>query len=330
MINFARRLNPEESVDEDNELSESALTTLEAIIRKCANEVTAYIDEFISSAFQLTEYDPNYTYFDEEEEKMDEDDGEGWGDDDDDGGWGAGDDDQDDDADDDTSWKVRRAAVGIIDVIVRTRPDVIKRIIMQHSDTMVDRIKERNTEVKVELLKVLGAVIISSMEISQNSIELDLMNNTSMKRQLSMGEGLKEKQPLVVKALSKPLKSKKDKVKVASIEALSAFALLAQFDFDVSFVEIWDQLKETIDNRQNYDAAISALGLLRRLFRSKTIQDQRVGQFTEKASEITEFLIKAIEHNYSKVVFEGLRVASSFLSALRSAQTGTVDARFTQ
>ena len=64
---------------------------------------------------------------------MDEDDGEGWGDDDDDA-WGGGDDDQDDDADDDTSWKVRRAAVGIIDVIVRTRPDKIKGIIMQYAD----------------------------------------------------------------------------------------------------------------------------------------------------------------------------------------------------
>ena len=134
-----------------------------------------------------------------------------------------------------------------------------------------------------------------------------------------MGEGLKEKQPVLIKALAKPLKSKKDKVKVAAIEALSAFALLAQFDFDISFEEIWDQLKETIDNRQNYDAAISALGLLRRMFRSKTIEDKRVGNFTQKAAEITEFLIKAIEHNYSKVIFEGLRVASSFLSALRSA-----------
>jgi len=49
------------------------------------------------------------------------------------------------------------------------------------------------------------------------------------------------------------------------------------------------------------------------------LEDNRIGSFTEKATEIAEFLIKAIEHNYSKVVFEGLRVASSFLSALRSA-----------
>lgn len=127
------------------------------------------MDTFISNAFLLTEYDPNYTYAEEEEdEKMDEDDdGEGWGDDDEDGGWGGDDDDHDDDADDDTSWKVRRAAVGIIDVIVKTRPDIIRQIINAHTNTLVDRVKERNTEVKVEILKVLHAVTISSMDIAQ-------------------------------------------------------------------------------------------------------------------------------------------------------------------
>jgi len=154
------------------------------------------------------------------------------------------------------------------------------------------------------------------------------MSMSSIKRQLSIGDNLKDKQALVVKALGKPLKSKKDKVKVAAIEALSAFALLAQYDFDISFNDVWDQLKETIENRQNYDSAISALGVLRRLFRSKKLEDTRTSNFAEKADEISDFLVKAIEHNYSKVVFEGLRVASSFLSALRSPTTGTVDARF--
>jgi len=168
-------------VDEDNELAESALTTLEAIIRKCANEVTPYVPELISNAFRLTEYDPNYTYFDDEDEKMDDEDDGGWGDDDDEG-WGAGDDDQDDDADDDTSWKVRRSAVGIIDVIVRTRPDILKGIIVQYSDAMIDRVKERNTEVKVELLKVLQAMILASMELQEATIEHDLMSATSMQR----------------------------------------------------------------------------------------------------------------------------------------------------
>ena len=140
-----------------------------------------------------------------------------------------------------------------------------------------------------------------------------------------MGEQLKEKRPIVVKALMKPLASKKDKVKVAAIDALSAFALLSQWSFDESFLQVWDSLKETIDNNNNFDAAISSLSVLRRMFRSRKIEQAGQAQFTQKAGEITAFLVKAVNHNYSKVVFEGLRVASSYLSALRSAQTGTVD-----
>ena len=44
---------------------------------------------------------------------------------------------------------------------------------------------------------------------------------------------------------------------------------------------------------------------------------------------ISDFLKKCIEHEYSKVVFEGLRVSSSFLNALRNAQSGTVDPKYT-
>ena len=119
-------LSPEESRDEDNELAETALSTLEAIIRKCPLEVSDHLAALLQKAFALCAYDPNYQYND------DEDDEEMKGDDDDDGeGWGS--DDEDDDGlaedDDDTSWKVRKSAVAIIDAVVRTRPDKVKSLI---------------------------------------------------------------------------------------------------------------------------------------------------------------------------------------------------------
>jgi len=67
------------------------------------------------------------------------------------------------------------------------------------------------------------------------------------------------------------------------------------------------------------------LGVLRRFFRSRRLNESRPANFASFAADITAFLKKAIEHEYSKVVFEGLRVASSFLNALRNASTSTVD-----
>ena len=122
--------------------------------------------------------------------------------------------------------------------------------------------------------------------------------------------------------------SKNIKVKVAAIDAMSATVLLTQFDFDESFISIWGDLSTTIDDRQSFEPTISALGVLRRLFRAKSLADARVPSFASKADEITEFLKKAVQHDYSKVVYEGLRVSSSFLNALRSADTATVGPQY--
>ena len=110
-------MRQEESVDEDNELAETALSTLEAIISKCPLEVNNYIQDMISRSFDLCAYDPNYQYNDDDEEMKSD------GDDDGEGGWS--DEDFSDggmpEDDDDTSWKVRRAAVAIIDAVIKTR-----------------------------------------------------------------------------------------------------------------------------------------------------------------------------------------------------------------
>jgi hypothetical protein len=72
------------------------------------------------------QYDPNYTYDDDNQEddaNMSEEE-EGWGsefDEDEDGM----------EDDDDTSWKVRRAAVKAIEAIIGSRPEVLKEIYNQ-------------------------------------------------------------------------------------------------------------------------------------------------------------------------------------------------------
>ena len=59
------------------------------------------------------EFDPNFTYS-EDQEMEDEEDAEGWGDD--------GYDDQIDVGDDDTAWKVRKAALRVIEGTILSCP----------------------------------------------------------------------------------------------------------------------------------------------------------------------------------------------------------------
>ena len=73
------------------------------------------------------------------------------------------------------------------------------------------------------------------MELADSTIDMDLKNQTSLMRQMSMGEGLKEKRVTMVKVLLKPIKSKNMKVKVSAIETLSSYALLIGFKIDEQF-----------------------------------------------------------------------------------------------
>ena len=80
--------------------------------------------------------------------KEDEEDNGGWGDDySDDGGVPED--------DDDTSWKVRRASVAIIDAVIKTRHDKVKYIINNYATKLIDRVKERIDDVKIEILNAL-------------------------------------------------------------------------------------------------------------------------------------------------------------------------------
>lgn len=90
-----------------------------------------------------------YNDDDDEDEKMDEDEEDGgWGDDYSDDGGVAED-------DDDTSWKVRRSSVAIIDTVLKTRPDKVKHIINIYSNRLIDRVKERVDDVKIQILSTL-------------------------------------------------------------------------------------------------------------------------------------------------------------------------------
>ena len=57
------------------------------------------------------------------------------------------------DDDDDTSWKVRRAAIKTIEAIIITRPELLKEIYMNQAKEIVGRFKERDDNVKMNVLE---------------------------------------------------------------------------------------------------------------------------------------------------------------------------------
>jgi cullin-associated NEDD8-dissociated protein 1 len=98
--------------DDANEVAESCMVTLEAMLKSMPIEMEKFTETLFKESLKLLCYDPNYDYEGAGAEESEEED------------WGADNDSEDQiDDKDDTTWKVRRAAIRVIHSVIVTRPD---------------------------------------------------------------------------------------------------------------------------------------------------------------------------------------------------------------
>ena len=71
---------------------------------------------------------------------------------------------------------------------------------------------------------------------------------------------------------------------------------------------------------------LDTLTIMRRLFRSKGINQS--GSIQENYQASLNIIMEALNHEYSKVVSEGLRVAGSYVQVLKGQDGSTIDPRF--
>ncbi|KAL4882600.1 armadillo-type protein [Aspergillus karnatakaensis] len=152
-----------------DELRETALVTLEAMISSCSSQMQAYLPNAISSALRYLKYDPNVADVEEDEEMSGtQDDGS------EDDATEEADMDDDDFEDfeeeggysdiDDMSWKVRRCATKLLYTVISTygrgRALDDAALYQQIAPAIITRFnKEREESVKLELVSTLDALV---------------------------------------------------------------------------------------------------------------------------------------------------------------------------
>ena len=161
-----------EDVNEDGapnadteEVREAGLVALEGFLASCSNDMRMFTNESIDAALRYVTYDPNTTT-DEDDEEMS---GTQGGDDDDPGINGLNDDEDDFEEDaamsdeDDASWKIRRCAAKALYAIISTRSngDLLDdgTLYSRIAPVLVTRFKEREENVRLEVLATLAALI---------------------------------------------------------------------------------------------------------------------------------------------------------------------------
>lgn len=144
---------------EFNEVRESALVALEALLASCPQEMRQFTDDVIVSCLRFLKFDPNYAVNDDDDEDMEEDDEDDFGDDDDE--FDADDGFEDDD--DDASWKVRRCAAKAIYTLISTRGsgDLLENGVLysQAAPSLIKRMDEREENVRLEVVSALSLLV---------------------------------------------------------------------------------------------------------------------------------------------------------------------------
>jgi hypothetical protein len=97
------------------------------------------------------------------------------------------------------------------------------------------------------------------------------------------------------------------------MHALAQLAHTLPNKLDAFFGKMLPEFEKAMEETQGYDLILDTLLILRRLFRGT----QHYSSYHENYQRIEQIIARALHHEYSKVVSEGLRVAGSFVYVLR-------------
>jgi hypothetical protein len=111
------------------------------------------------------------------------------------------------------------------------------------------------------------------------------------------------------------------------MSTLAQLAHVMHSNMEQSFSKILPEFERNMKETSNYDLILDSLTVMRRLFRSDKAP-QGSSSFHQNFKKISDIILISLNHEYSKVVSEGLRVAGSFVYILRGSDGATLDSKF--
>ncbi|KAE9531930.1 hypothetical protein AGLY_010132 [Aphis glycines] len=203
-----------ENSTEDDELREYCLQAFDAFVNRCPSETAAYTNDIIKLCLEYLAYDPNYNYDDNgengDDNLMDTNDGEDLEDED------IEDDYSDDD---DMSWKVRRSAAKCLEGIIITRKDLIADMYRNVSKSLIQRFKEREENVKSDILHVYMA-LLKQTKLTSSNMTADMADEDSAMYLLQ------SQVPAIVKAIHAQMKERSVKTRTDCLALLKELVIV--------------------------------------------------------------------------------------------------------
>ncbi len=162
-----------QQTDAANELRENCFPGLESFVLRCPREVASFLPDILKVSIAFMKYDPNYAYDEEDDtsamdleeedvDQMDQDEVDEEAFDADEEGGGSD--------DDDTSWKVRKAAVKVINAVITARPELLLELYSSCGDELIGRFKEREENVRLDIISCFCHLVQATCSVSSLAI----------------------------------------------------------------------------------------------------------------------------------------------------------------
>ncbi|RPD59457.1 TIP120-domain-containing protein [Lentinus tigrinus ALCF2SS1-6] len=303
---------------EDEELVESCLQALEALVLKCPTEITPSLSSIIQVGNQYIKHDPNYAGGDDDEDEEmadEEDEDEDLGDEYSD--------------DEDTSYKTRRAATKLLASVIATRPELLTTLYKSVSPVLISRFGDREETVRVEVWSTY-AILLNQTGVYGGSPQSNTEHTVGGKRKREEGMDVEEtpysllqsQVPSLAKALLGQMKSPK----TPSTTLETGFSLLHKLltvlpgSLANQSAQIIASAKSVLSSSSRASSAslqVTCMSFLA-LFFAKHAPPVYSGQL----DSITPLLLQALAEKHPRIASEAFRNFSSLLNAMQPVKSG--------
>eukprot|EP00441_Pelagodinium_beii_P034026 CAMPEP_0197642028 /NCGR_PEP_ID=MMETSP1338-20131121/15800_1 /TAXON_ID=43686 ORGANISM="Pelagodinium beii, Strain RCC1491" /NCGR_SAMPLE_ID=MMETSP1338 /ASSEMBLY_ACC=CAM_ASM_000754 /LENGTH=1271 /DNA_ID=CAMNT_0043215093 /DNA_START=14 /DNA_END=3826 /DNA_ORIENTATION=+ len=299
--------------EKDHEVVENCLNAFEVFVLRCSKEIAPHLDELCSVITNLISYDPNfYDDGDNQDTAMDDDDGDF----DDDG--------LVDSDDDDNSWKVRRAALKVLEAMVKGLPDRLDEIYSKFAQPLIARFNEREESVKLDVFGTFAEMAQAAVIKNQSSptnfgalqtgVGLGMLEveRASPPKERPTAQQLIAVLPSCIAQLNRQMRSKALKTRQGAVSLLRTLSECVPQHLEPNLPQVKDELLKAI-KETNSSMRLDALMIIRNLAETFAAP----GVYQQLAPQLCPLFLQCCQDSYYKSIAQALNAAGLYVYALR-------------
>mmetsp|Transcript_3606 Transcript_3606/g.5600 ORF Transcript_3606/g.5600 Transcript_3606/m.5600 type:complete len:1280 (-) Transcript_3606:211-4050(-) len=302
--------------EKDHEVVENCLNAFECFVLRCSKEIAPNLDELYVVILRLIAYDPNfYDSGDNQDSTMDD----GFDEFDDDG--------LVDSDDDDNSWKVRRAALKVLEAMVKGLPDRLDEIYVKFAQPLISRFNEREESVKLDVFATFAEMAQAAVVKSQSSMGTSFTSSAPLvagvtgilevewpppPKERPTAQHLINVLPSCIAQLNKQLRSKAAKTRQGALSLLRTLSECVPQHVEPNLPQVRDELIRAM-KETNSGMRLDALICVRHLAESFALP----GIYQELAPQLCPLFLVCCNDTYYKSIAQALRVVGAYVYTLR-------------